>query len=1164
MPAQVQLIAGPARCGKTQRLLDLYRQRLGRQRLGGGQVGKCCWLAPNQTALAQLRDSLLNQSNPEGQDAAFLQPNLFTFASFAESLILGSDRRIRAITPSQKRRLLEHVIGAALEQRKLEHFARVAATPGFVTQVDEFIAELKRTDVWPDAFEQRCQQRPRSDRRSRELSHLYSAYQQLLHRGELYDGEGRFWAAREILAESIAGTTALQLYDLVIVNGFNDFTEAQYDILRLLGECCSRLVISLTGEDASDEVGGAEGVLLFAKTGRSRARLRGIFPQLELEALPAPPLSDPSLSAHSLQRMQIQLFREAEDLKAESGGGKAEITTAEIEGVEILAANSELGEVEAIAERIKALLLGGRAQMRATQPQAIVVVPRGGESTAALIDAVFPDYGIPFASEMRPRLETEPLVRLLLSLLRLHQEDWPFQTLLEVINNGLLTKFDTIDGLATDGLANMISPRVAIEHCLRSAQLPAGKTALLEQLAYRRDVAAVEEGEETDQRGAEVAIALGELRQLDAFFSALPGEAPIAEWADALETLLAQLGALTSTQRAAVAWKQLRRSLREIERVDAWGPTKKQALTLTEVQELIVMVAREQRLPATHDAVGRVRILSAESARKLTTEHLFLIGLSEQSFSEAPIAQPATMDDSPPEDILEALPEPAVGRNDSMLLFYELVTRPTVSLTLSYPALDAKGQPLSPSPLLTDLERSVGEGRIARSVMPLGQLVDVGATPHSVGSFRRQAVAQALDGKQRWLAGMISRPDYVRTGSSILNGIECIAERSVREGYGPFEGLMLSGEALAALARRFDAKFLWSPSRLEGYAACPFRYFAEQILRVEPLVELTLKNDPRRRGSLLHQVLATIHEQLSGETLEQEGSGGEQFSETASDTTESVDLVQRFLGTLDAAVKASPLRGIAQSLREIERREIEAWAPSYAEQEANYRSQWKHLDEPPRPAHFEVRFGPETRYSKDEVADRASTTVPFELDLGDERICLTGAIDRVDIGHIGGLTVFNIIDYKSGKAVKLSLDKVRSGHQLQLPLYALAAEQLLLADQGAVALATGYWNIQGKGFESKRGGSLQLRELADQTLKTSDDWKKLQPEIMSRVQKLIRGIRAGQFPVYNEDEHCTRSCSLSTVCRVRQIRSLEKVWPVEEVKAEVKAEAKAEGGGDGS
>ncbi|MGI9458186.1 MAG: PD-(D/E)XK nuclease family protein, partial [Aeoliella sp.] len=396
-----------------------------------------------------------------------------------------------------------------------------------------------------------------------------------------------------------------------------------------------------------------------------------------------------------------------------------------------------------------------------------------------------------------------------------------------------------------------------------------------------------------------------------------------------------------------------------------------------------------------------------------------------------------------------------------------------------------------------------------------------------------------------------SRPELATIGTARLNGIQGVAERGARAGFGPYEGVIQGELVQAALAQRFNAGHLWSPSQLESYATCPFRFFSEHLLKLEPLSELALRGDARRRGSLLHQVLATIHQQLSRAAAPLEA----HFAD--------VELVEHFLAALDATVRRAPLRGIEQSLREIERREIESWAPKYAEQESIYRQQWEHLDQSPTPAYFEVRFGPDIRTRGDDLADPASTAVPFELDLGDEQIRLTGQIDRVDIGRVGQVTVFNIIDYKSGKReVKLNLDKVRSGHQLQLPLYALATEQLLLADQKAVALATSYWNIQGRGFGKAKGGSLHLRELTEQTLRISKDWQDLQPDLLRRVQELISGIRGGQFPVYNEDDQCTRSCSLSTVCHVAQVRSLEKIWPPPEDQGEQREEHRA-GSGDG-
>ncbi len=1109
MTAQVHVITGPARCGKTQLLLDTYRHQLGDRRRTG--LPQCCWLGPNQAAIARLKDGLLQTA-----EVSVLCPNLFTFAGFAESLIEQSRQKIRAISTVQKRRLLRRVIHSAHQRGELQHFAQVAETPGFVTQVDEAIAGLKRSDVWPEQFHKWCQNRPASDRSNREIAQIYLAYQQQLHQGDLYDTEGRFWAARSILAESIG--EPVQHYELIVVNGFNDFTTAQYDILRLLAERCDRTLISLTNEpsQSSDSSGDSQRRLLFARTTHTLACLTEQFPQLQIES---PKIR--TAKPNTLQDLQRRVFRES---SVKVGGGI-------FEGIEIVAAGSELVEIETVAQAIKQLLVTTSAQ-----PEEIVVVHRGGDEAATRINVVFTDFGIPYQTESRPRLETQPLVRTLQTVLRLELEDWPFQALLEVVGNRLLTRLDSLEYSAQSFDTRT---RVALESRIRAAQIPAGKNSLFQHLTYRLEHPHTDDSSVANKRTSQVYAALQGLGELKAILEALPERGPINSWLKAIEHLLIRLGVFESpTQRTpeAATWRCLRRGLREVEAADSWIGTE-QLLTLADFQELLAAVATEQKVPSTRDGVGRVQVLSAESARKTPTKHLFLAGLSEQAFSASETQ--TTADDPANASALPELPGEAplamVSASDSKLLFYELVTRPTESLTLSYPSLDAKAQPLPPSPLIDELLRSVGPDRVTRRMLTPGQSTGDQPSPLSRGDFRRAAVRQALDGKPRWLTGMISDPRFVRAGSSVLGGVECVARRAQRDGFGEYEGLVHGEAARATLARRFDAAHLWSPSRLENYSACPFRFFAEQLLRLSPINELALSNDARRRGSLLHQVLATVHEELSRQRPEAPSSDTECDSEAD-------DLVQRFMSALEAAIKSKPLSGIDRSLQEIERREIAAWAPSYAEQELNYRKLWNEFDVPPRPAHFEVRFGPETRGSSDDAADPASTEVPFELELGDERILLTGQIDRVDIGHVHGVTVLNIIDYKSGKEVQLSEDKVRSGHQLQLPLYALAAERLLLADRQAMTLATGYWSIRGKGFHAKKGGFLQVRELDGETLGASQQWRALQPDILSRVQEIIHGIRQGDFPVYNQDEQCTRGCELSTICRIGQIRSLEKTW----------------------
>jgi len=1120
MASEVTLLVGPVRSGKTKHLLHRYRQVL-RQKVDTS-LPKCLWIGPDQLTVTQLRDSFL-----ESSEAAYLGLNILTFAGYAESIVAASPERIRPISRLQKRRLLQFATANAIEAGLITHYAQVATTPGFLAQTSELISDLKRRDVWPDQLAKRCQ-----EQREHELAAIFDRYQQYLLNFDLYDAEGRFWAARDLLAKQSAPGSTPE-YALLVVDGFTDFTSAQYDILKRLAENSAELQISLTLEQMPDPVSGSSpeqetGRSLFAKTAETYRRLQQIFPKLQVRTEWAAEEDGPQSVANGLQHVAKYLYCEPDELLS---------TQADSTGIEILAASSVQQEVVEIAGRIKGLLSSGEAG-----PQEIVLVFRSLEEISPRICEIFNDHGIPFAIESQARLIATPLLRGILSLLRLCSEDWPFRHVLEVVGNRMFRLFE---GDCTE--SEICHSRSAIERCVRWAQLPAGRQALLDQL--QRWVEATESGsDEFRRQTAETELGLRQLQRLAKVLDALPRVAPLSKWIEQLQAVLVGLGTLADEQPAGDftpamemegdknrtlkdTWQLLQRSLHAVDSLDTHTKNNKATLTILDFLEILQTVARDQRLAGNFNATGRVRVLSAESGRHISAKYLFLAGLGEQSF--------ASLGSSNPLFDVRRLHQPAgtagngttaveTFNNEAMQLFYELVTRATGQLTLSYPAMDAKGQALSPSPLLVELRRCFGGVTIREEKASLGDFVQTDSDPQSETSFRQQAVARAIDGKQEWLAGLISEPSRASLAQAVTTGIHCIAERGRREEFGAYEGLVLGEVAQKVLSQRFDSEHLWSASQLEKYATCPFRFFGEQLLSLEPPEELALRNDALRRGSLLHQVLATLHQHAQGDTK----------SENMGD---AADLVQRFCQALQETIDATPLYGLQQALREIERREIEALAPQYAEQEVDYRARWQHLDQPLQPQFFEVRFGPKRR-SSDEADDSGSSALPFELDLGDEKILLTGQIDRVDVGQVSGVTVFNIIDYKSGKEVRLKDEKVRSGQQLQLPLYAMAAEKLLLADQDGQAMATGYWSIAGKGFQSGRSGALEVRQLENRKLKTSKQWDDLQPVLLERVKQLVNGIRDGQFPVYNTDDNCTRSCNLATICRVAHIRSLEKHW----------------------
>ncbi len=159
------------------------------------------------------------------------------------------------------------------------------------------------------------------------------------------------------------------------------------------------------------------------------------------------------------------------------------------------------------------------------------------------------------------------------------------------------------------------------------------------------------------------------------------------------------------------------------------------------------------------------------------------------------------------------------------------------------------------------------------------------------------------------------------------------------------------------------------------------------------------------------------------------------------------------------------------------------------------------------------------------------------LDIGGESIEVAGRIDRIDVGRAGDTTVFNVIDYKSGRRPTLTSDKIESGERLQPALYVMAAEALVFGPDKATPLWAGYWSMQGGVTTDKRFSLHCSLESGAPT----ESWDDLKPKVIKRIGEIVRSTRKGEFPVASRDLDCTSKCDFKTVCRIAQVRSMGKV-----------------------
>jgi ATP-dependent helicase/DNAse subunit B len=1127
MPAHVTILAGPARSGKTASLVARYRRVLDEN--AKGIVAGALWIAPTRHVADEIRGRLLNE-----QLRGCFAPGVYTFEQFVRGLLASSDQPPRFLGRMLKRQLVKRLIAEALGEGRLKYFAPIAQTSGLIDLICGFISDLKRQAVPPERFANVADSAGASEK-TRELASIYSQYEQLLSERRLFDAEEQFLLARDVLqSRPVDRWGPFADLRLIVVDGFSDFTPAQHGILQRFVEkaaALEQLIISLPLEMPCDRED------LFEKPKATYEELKRRHPNLETQWTER----EEGPSWRAMAHIQRNLFSNPRSAQP----------APDTLGIEIIEASGQRTEIEILARRIKELLVQGDSSLvnRQVRPGEIAVVFRSLEGIAPLIEEIFAEYGIPSAIDCRKRLFRAPVLKALVAFLRLQAADWPFRQLLAVLANNFFQPNwpDWRDGHAA----------AATEWAIRQLQVPRGRRELLGELRHQASPhdesdALEAEGDSTDESDAKrrkereaFQAAWPVLQRLSKVLAELDRPRTLPQWTGALEDLADEVGIFRPTPQRhwptrdaggekdrgrksdQVAWDRLKEVLSAQHQLEQWLDSEPEQLPLNEFVLRLQDALSVETLPAEHDDAGRVRVLAAHAVRGLEIPYLFVAGLAEQSFPP-PLEEDRIHSDIELRQLLAArlrFSSSCERACEEMLLFDETITRATRRLVLSYPALDAKAQELLESPYLTELKRCCGTTPIARTRDESLSPVPADEDSYCQREERLKAIAQLVDGKPQLFATALrcatARGELVEE-SSLIAGLKATTARRGKE-FGDFEGILQSAAAKRRLARQFGPDHCWSASALEEYATCPFRFFASNVLGLEELPELSLDTNYRRRGFLAHELLAELHRRLSegGKLQSPAQAGAAEFQRLKDGAIQW--LVERFSS-------GDPLES---ALRKVDFKLIADWMDEYFGQHEKYETSDEHRL---RPAYFEVSFGMRRRAG--EGVDPISTEKAFYLKSGDQTTRFSGRIDRIDIGMVGGEVVFNVIDYKTGGKRGFRAKDIASGRAVQLPLYALAVQELLMIDRRAKPWRVGYWFLKDGGFDS-----LDIPQFYRQTtegLRETEDWNALRGTLLSRVMSLVHRVREGQFPVYSLDDDCTGRCEYHSICRIGQVRSLGK------------------------
>ncbi len=585
-----------------------------------------------------------------------------------------------------------------------------------------------------------------------------------------------------------------------------------------------------------------------------------------------------------------------------------------------------------------------------------------------------------------------------------------------------------------------------------------------------------------------------------------------------LPQVMLNFNALEGLRRAFVA------AIKSIELV-AGGP--KVVRLGTFLQEVRRSLGAQSQIFGAPDRNG-LRVLEATDVRGLRFRAVFIAGLIEGGF---PLS--ASRDWIYPHEERDRLREYGLTLEDispNTLLkeehyFYQCACRATERLYLTRPLILGDDSETVASYYIDELRRAIAPRRLETEIIRRdydGKNLDDASTTTEmkVGLVRQQERHLHRGAK----GSLLPQPRITRLLALARNDgfLSDAALRRIdieRERAGPFfgvyDGEITDPDLLHLIKLKFGSDFIHSASSLSVYGNCPYRFFAQRVLRLEPRGEAALDLQAIDAGKLLHDILRRFFEHHRREPLHK------------------LDRkkLQRELANIADAVFDEHERVVPPLNRQIWKidREIRK---ILLDQVLLYELEVQEAAEGQQvlPSYFEVAFGGMKSAAKDPDSKEEPLELTRKTFVGEETIKISGQIDRVDIAEDNTLIAY---DYKLSTGSSRS--DIISGRSLQLPIYLEALEKLILPDQPIAG--GGYYVIRG-GQDRRNKGLYRASQLdylnlrAKNSVFTDDDWQRIREQVVARIWEFLDGIRAGRFIVDPSERLKTcRFCDYSAVCR---------------------------------
>ncbi len=961
----IRFIFGRAGSGKSYYCLNQIKKKL-----TNDKNNKLIMLVPDQYTF-QTEKKLLEYVG----EKSLLRAEVLSFKRMATRVFdKFGGRAINVIEDSGKNMLIYKLLKDKGEE--LKYFNRISKQQGFVGIVSKSITEFKKYNISEEILKEKELEIENKDLKEKvsDLASIYETFNESLHKGYI-DSE-------DILSILAKKLKECDLYNdaEIWVDEFTTFTPQQLEVLKVLAKQCKNVNITLCSDGEIQFTEGETDIFDVIKNTENR-----ILKMMQENNIS---YKEPV----NLNKKNIYRFRESKELghiEKYFFNYPFKIYKGDCKDIRLYKANNSYSEIEWVAQDILKLV-----RDKGYRYKDIAVVCREIDSYDKITSVIFNEYNIPYFLDKKREILSNPLVVLIISALEILVTNWSYESVFKYVKSGLITlETNFIDKLENYILANGIKGYKWTRDLLTSQneELTQEEIEIFEYMEeIRRPIINLYNKIKVDVTVRKYCTALYEfLLEINAFET-------IDKWLDDFNNKGMQDKIKEYTQVPAMVMDMLDQAVEVLGNV---------VIDLKTFSKILISGFEEKEIGVIPMALDQVNIGDIARIKGRDVKALYIVGANDGVLPSANKDEGILSDEDRIELKSMGIELASDTRSrvfEEQFMVYTALTIPSNYLMITYPMADFEGKSLRPSIIIPRLKKILPglneESEIFNSNLFDDKYHNITAPVPTfnelIEALRREYEKEEIEPYWvetfKWFEEneeFKDRTKIIFNGLNYTNLVEKIPREKIKRLYSNDNG-----------------RLMFSVSRIEKYAQCPFGYYVQYGLKAKDrkVYEFTAPD----LGSFMHDILDQFTNKIRKENI--------LWGDLTKD--KCAEIVNELVN--------SKLRNETNSILNSNKK-YQYFSERFKK---TITKSVTVISEQMRKGEFDI-FKSEFDFGDFKDSD------PIKLELpSKETVYLKGRVDRIDKVDLNGETYIRIVDYKSGSK-SFDLNELYYGLQIQLLVY---------------------------------------------------------------------------------------------------------------------------------